>query len=44
MGCVVVNGVSVGAGATVAAGGVAIRDVPAEARVQGVPATAYRGR
>jgi sugar O-acyltransferase (sialic acid O-acetyltransferase NeuD family) len=41
MGCVVVNGIGVGAGATVAAGAVSIRDVPAEARVQGVPARPY---
>ena len=41
MGCVVVNGLSVGTGATVAAGAVTIRDVPAEARVQGVPALPY---
>jgi sugar O-acyltransferase (sialic acid O-acetyltransferase NeuD family) len=41
MGCVVVNGISVGAGATVAAGAVTIRDVPAEVRVQGVPAQSY---
>ncbi len=41
MGCVVVNGISVGTGATVAAGAVTIRDVPAEVRVQGVPAHSY---
>jgi len=41
MGCVIVNGISVGMGATVAAGAVTIRDVPAEARVQGVPALLY---
>ena len=41
MGCVVVNGISIGTGATVAAGAVAIRDVAAEARVQGVPAIPY---
>jgi acetyltransferase EpsM len=44
MGCVIVNGISVGMGATVAAGAVTIRDVPADARVQGVPATLYSGR
>jgi acetyltransferase EpsM len=41
MGCVIVNGISVGMGATVAAGAVTIRDVPAEVRVQGVPALPY---
>ena len=41
MGSVIVNGTSVGAGAIVAAGAVTIRDVAAEARVQGVPALPY---
>jgi sugar O-acyltransferase (sialic acid O-acetyltransferase NeuD family) len=41
MGCVVLNAIAVGDGATVAAGAVAIRDVPAEARVQGVPARPF---
>jgi len=38
MGAVVLNGVSVGARAVVAAGAVAISDVPDDGRVQGVPA------
>jgi len=38
LGCVVSNGLEVGAMATVAAGAVAIRDVEAGVRVQGVPA------
>lgn len=42
MGAVVLNNTVVGAGATVAAGAVAIRDVAAQARVQGVPAASYR--
>jgi sugar O-acyltransferase (sialic acid O-acetyltransferase NeuD family) len=41
MGCVVLNNLSVGTGATIAAGAVTIRDVPAETRVQGVPALPY---
>ena len=41
IGSVVLNNVRVGPGATVAAGAVTIRDVPAEARVQGVPALPY---
>jgi UDP-3-O-[3-hydroxymyristoyl] glucosamine N-acyltransferase len=41
MGCVVVNGIGVGAGATVAAGAVAVREVLADARVQGVPARPF---
>ena len=44
MGCVVVNRTVVGAGATVAAGAVAVRDVAAEVRVQGIPAIPYLGR
>jgi acetyltransferase EpsM len=44
MGCVVVNGIEVGGGATIAAGAATIRDVPAEARVQGVPALPYSPR
>ncbi len=43
MGCVVVNGTSVGVGSTVAAGAVTIRDVPAQSRVQGIPALPYSG-
>ncbi len=41
MGAIVSNGVVVGDGAVVAAGAVVVRDVPAGARVQGVPARAY---
>lgn len=44
MGCTVVNGLEIGAGATVAAGAVTIRDVLAQTRVQGVPATPFAGR
>ncbi len=44
MGSVIVNGTTVGAGATIAAGAVTIRDVAAEARVQGVPALPYSAR
>ena len=43
MGAIVLNNTVVGAGATVAAGAVAIRDVAADARVQGVPAASYTG-
>lgn len=38
IGAVVIEGMTIGAGALVAAGAVVIRDVPAEARVAGVPA------
>jgi UDP-3-O-[3-hydroxymyristoyl] glucosamine N-acyltransferase len=41
MSCTVVNGVSVGRAAIVAAGAVALEDVSAGVRVQGVPAAAY---
>lgn len=41
MGSVIVNGIGIGAAATVAAGAVTIRDVAAQARVQGVPALPY---
>ena len=41
MGCVIVSGISIGTGSTVAAGAVTVRDVPAEARVQGVPARPF---
>ena len=44
MGSIIVNRTVVGAGATVAAGAVAVRDVAAEVRVQGVPAIPYVGR
>lgn len=44
MGCVIVNGLRVGRDATVAAGAVTIRDVPAGARVQGTPAVPYPSR
>jgi sugar O-acyltransferase (sialic acid O-acetyltransferase NeuD family) len=41
MGATVLNGLRVGPGAVVAAGAVVVRDVPAGARVQGVPARVY---
>lgn len=44
IGCVVVNGIGIGAGATIAAGAVTIREVAADARVQGVPALPYSRR
>jgi sugar O-acyltransferase (sialic acid O-acetyltransferase NeuD family) len=41
MGAVVADHVAIGEGALVAAGAVVVRDVPAGARVQGVPARAF---
>jgi sugar O-acyltransferase (sialic acid O-acetyltransferase NeuD family) len=41
MGAVVADHVTIGEGALVAAGAVVVRDVPAGARVQGVPARAF---
>ncbi len=42
MGAVIVNNTTIGPDATVAAGAVVLREVPAAARVQGVPAREYR--
>lgn len=44
IGSIVVDSTVVGAEATVAAGAVAVRDVAAEIRVQGIPAIPYRAR